>query len=88
MMHTAILENTKMGTFHPMPFRASPRPSEDYEVGEVCRHRSVGHLTEGLNSLEDALEMIETAPDLVYANLVISWDGEVSPHCTNYFKAV
>lgn len=79
-MHAALLKNTRTGRFHPMPFRPSPRPSDDAEPGKVCRHRSIGHHTDGFASKDAALAFIQAegwTPTVVY-----EWDGTGIPATT------
>lgn len=86
MHHTAILENTATGRFHPMPFRPSPRPSEGVpDIGVVCRHKSIGHHTEGFASLAEAEAHIMGNQNMWPAYTVYEWDGSSVPATTGYF---
>ena len=82
MHHVAILKNTATGRFHPMPFRAAPRPSDDVDVGSICRHRSIGHPTEGFRDLASAQAYLAECKTFWPTTLVIEWDGEGIPATT------
>jgi len=57
---TGILKNTSTGRFHPISFRMAPRPSETVEDSlDGCRHKSIGHHTEGFDTIEGAKEWIQ-----------------------------
>lgn len=79
-MHAAILHNTRTGRFHPMPFRASPRPSDDVEPGKPCRHRSIGHHTEGFPTEDAARVFIAQSGWTAFG--VHDWDGTGMPATT------
>jgi len=81
-MYAAILKNEATGRYHPVLFRASPRPSDDPSPDRVCRHRSSGHHTDGFETLEAAEEMIGSDRDLVPTGLVMGWDGRGVPATT------
>ena len=51
-----ILKNIKNKTFHPIIYRESPFPGDECKV---IRYKSVGHRTEGLNSMIEAVKDIE-----------------------------
>lgn len=74
--HTAILKNERTGRFHPVAFRASPRPSD---TGDVVRHKSIGHHTDGFATLEEAMAFIEESPVMVSMGAVFSWSGDDVP---------
>lgn len=83
---TTILRNTATERYHPMPFRPSPRPSDDMSDG-YCRYRSIGHHTEGFDTLKDAIAHITESPNaLIPTGVLIEWDGESSPHSTMDFQ--
>jgi hypothetical protein len=82
VIYAAILKNKATGQYHPILFRASPRPSDDFETGRVCRHRSSGHHTEGFGTVEEAQEMIWQSPNLTDADLLLTWDGQEMPATT------
>jgi hypothetical protein len=71
-----ILKNTKKGTFHPILFRASPRPSDD--CLQHCRYKSAGHHTHGVTPLEHAREFLAEQKQKD-TGLVWEWDGEDVP---------
>ena len=79
MLHTQILHNTTNNTYHPMPFRASPRPSETLVVGETCRHKSIGHHTKGFQTLDEAVAHIKENEMLVMHEGLLEWDGDGIP---------
>lgn len=79
MRYAAILKNDGTGRYHPILFRPAPRPSDDVEKGKACRHRSLGHHTDGFDTVEDARGMIRQSPDLVDADLLLTWDGKGVP---------
>ena len=82
MIYAAILKNDTTGRFHPILFRASPRPSDDPEPGRNCRHRSSGHHTDGFDTQAEAEEMISSNPSLSGTGLILEWDGQEVPATT------
>lgn len=82
MIYAAILKNDATGRFHPILFRASPRPSDDWEPGRVCRHRSSGHHTDGFDTVDEAQGMISSEPALKDTGFVLEWDGVEIPATT------
>jgi hypothetical protein len=82
---TTILINSKTEKYHPMPYRPAPRPS-DPDKG-VMRFRSIGHHTEGFDTLEAAKAFVNEDPELVLVGMVEYWDGVCSPHSTMEFDS-
>jgi hypothetical protein len=82
LRYAAILKNDDTGRYHPILFRPAPRPSDDVEEGKACRHRSVGHHTDGFDTVEKAQEMVGQRPDLFDTGLLLTWDGFETPACT------
>lgn len=72
-----ILINKKTRRFHPIVFRPAPRPSESF--GEPCRHKSIGHHTEGFDTREEANAEIESQPSWNQTGCVWEWSGEDIP---------
>lgn len=82
---TTILVDIRNDRYHPMPYRPCPRPSEGVPaVGTVCRHKSIGHHTEGFATMEEAEKHIEEK-EWWPAYVVEAWDGVESPHNIMYF---
>ena len=73
-IHASIVMNIREERYHPMPFRCSPRPSDDLVVGKLCRHKSIGHHTVGFATLEEAeTHICDNGWHPTYA--VEAWDG-------------
>ena len=85
MYHTAILVNEKTGRFHPMPFRPAPLPSENPELGEVCRHKSIGHHTVGFAAMEEAVAHIKADDNYWPSYEILGWDGDSTPASISYY---
>lgn len=83
MLPTIILKNTSNNTFHPMPFRCAPKPSETYGF---VRHKSIGHHTDGFASFEEAKQFIDDNVSMYYEGMILSWDGSEIPACVLYFE--
>ena len=75
---TAILKNNSTNRFHPMPFRQSPRPSDD-PSSPVCRHKSIGHHATGFETIEEAQEYILKEEFMWPTGDVFEWDGKDIP---------
>lgn len=74
---TLMLHDRSTDRFHPMPFRAVPRPSD--EPGDTtCRHRSIGHHTFGFADRAEADKFCAERGWVVFDTL--TWDGRSSPH--------
>lgn len=80
--HVAIVKNTATGRFHPMLFRPAPRPSDDVACGTICRHRSIGHHTEGFPDLASAEGYVADCETFRPIALVFEWSGENTPATT------
>lgn len=88
MYPTTVMKNTATGRFHPISYRPAPRPSEsaDLGAGTVCRHKSIGHHTDGFDTLEEAVEWIEKNEGARYVDTLEGWDGEPgTAHNVSYF---
>ena len=81
MYPTVILHNVKLDRFHPMPFRMYPMPGGS----DLPRYKSIGHHTEGFETLEQAKEYISKNHDFKNTNELWPWDGESSPHSVHFF---
>lgn len=81
--HAGILRNTATGRFHPIFFRPAPKPSETGE--KVCRHKSIGHHTDGLDTIEKARDFINST-NSEDSGLVWEWDGTDVPAMTWLFE--
>jgi hypothetical protein len=77
------LHNKVRGTFHPIVFRPSPRPSDGEDT--TCRFRSAGHHTEGFATFELAKDLVSKNPKWKECGIVWSWDGVSSPHMSQDF---
>lgn len=76
--HASILIDIRKDRYHPMVFRAAPRPSEDVVVGKPCRHKSIGHHTAGFATMEEAEKHI-SENDFKPTYIVEAWDGQDVP---------
>ena len=81
-MHATIIKNETTNTFHPCPFRISPRPSDD--TGFV-RHKSIGHHTNGFSTLELAKEHI-VDQKWKWDGTITNWDGNGVPALIRDYK--
>ncbi len=79
MYPTGHLKNTKTGRYHPISFRCAPRPSDNEVTDDTVRYKSVGHHSEGLNTLEESKAFVASNPDMKEMDLVWEWDGEGVP---------
>lgn len=79
--HVVILHNTKTDTHHLMPFRPAPRPSDDLFPGGLCRHKSIGHHTDGFPTLQAAEDYIAENREMFWpTGVLLSWTGEGVPN--------
>jgi len=81
---TGILHNTKTGRFHPITFRIAPMPG-NAEQGPAYRHKSLGHHTEGFDTLEQAQEWVTNDPNCDDRGTTYLWDGEGIPAMVDWF---
>lgn len=83
-----IAENKQDGTYHPILFYPSPKPSE-YD-DEYWRHYSYAHLTEGFQSFQDAYdwasEHASEDGNLEFVDITIVYDGLDQSTKIYYFK--
>lgn len=77
--HVAIIVNTTVERYHPMPFKPMPRPSDRFMPGELCRHKSIGHHTVGFATLAEAEVEISSHANWWQTGLLFSWDGSDVP---------
>ena len=80
-----ILKNTSTGLFHPIVFRIAPLASRADEDSGALRHRSRGHLTVGLGSLELAQAWIAARENSVDCGTIWEWDGKGIPVIVLWF---
>jgi hypothetical protein len=83
-----IAEDTQGGTYHPILFYPSPKPSEYDE--DYWRHYSYAHLTEGFASFEEAYkwasEHASEDGNLEFVDVTISCNGLTGTSVVYYFK--
>lgn len=83
-----VMEDKQHGTYHPVLFYPSPKPSEHND--EYWRHYSYAHLTNGFTTLIEAVQWAhEHANDddnLEYINVTIACDGVSDKSMVYYFK--
>lgn len=83
-----IMEDKQGGTYHPILFYPSPKPSE-YD-DEYWRYYSYAHLTEGFKSAVEAInwamEHAKEDDNLEYADVTIIVDGMSGSSMVHYFK--
>lgn len=84
-MHAGVLVNLATQRFHPIIFRPAPRPSEDVCVGRVCRHKSIGHHTEGFGTFDEAVAWIEADERYWPSYSLHEWDGNEVPASIAFF---
>lgn len=85
MYPTGYLKNEKTGRFHPILFRPAPPPSGDDDL-MAQRYRSIGHHTDGFDSIEAAHEFVKNETAMTDVGVVWSWDGEGIPAMTEWFS--
>ncbi len=83
---TAILENTATKRFHPISYRLAPLPGNDTGQGGKFRHKSIGHHTDGFDTLESANQWIKENDNATYYKEIILWDGEGIPADIHWFE--
>jgi len=87
---TGILRNTKTDRYHPVPFRRAPMPGNADATMQAQRYRSIGHHTEGFDTLDDARAYIAANNNencrLIDAGVVWEWDGEGVLAMTEFFS--
>jgi hypothetical protein len=64
--------------YHPILYSAKPMASETPRFGELCRHKSTSHHTEGFATIEEAVADIE-AKGLSPTFYFVEWDGTGVP---------
>jgi hypothetical protein len=86
MFPAGILKNTLTGQFHPIVFRPAPMASgSDIDSGAL-RHRSIGHRTDGFDSIEEATAHIDNTEGWHNTGLLWSWNGLGTPALTLWFQ--
>ena len=79
------LKNTTTGRFHPISFREAPMP---YGVGKrnvAQRYRSIGHHTEGFDTIKAARKWVSEQEHTVDVNRIWEWDGKDVPAMVEWF---
>lgn len=76
-----ILTNTATGRFHPIVFRMAPLPGDS----DIPRYKSMGHHTDGFDSLEDAEKHIALQSEWTDTGRRWEWSGEDVPAMVEYF---
>ena len=86
MKHPAgILTNGKTGRFHPIIFRRAPLPSEGWDETKVQRHKSIGHHTDGFETMDEAEAHIKSEQSWNDTGARWSWTGEDIPALVHWF---
>lgn len=80
-----ILKNTQTGRFHPIVFRPAPMPGGADAESNAMRHKSLGHHTNGLDTIEAANDWIAQQGSMVNAGVVYDWDGVGVPAMVEWF---
>ncbi len=85
---TGVLENAQTNRFHPISFRCSPAPSGPMEFNgtKLERHKSLGHHTEGFDTIEEAQEWIKNHESCEFMGDVWLWDGTDIPAMVQWIK--
>jgi hypothetical protein len=81
---TGILQNLQTNRWHPISFRQAPMPG-NAETGPAYRHKSVGHHTEGFDTLEQAQDWVKANPNCDDRGTIYAWDGEGTPAMVEWF---
>jgi|GEM_PF-3985947 len=85
MFPTCLLKNTATGRFHPISFRPAPLPGGS----SIPRYKSIGHHTEGFDSVEAAKEWVTTkvveGKAVDKTTTVVDWDGNGIPAMVEFF---
>ena len=82
---TGILKNTATGRFHPISFRPAPAPSSSPE-DSAERYKSLGHHTDGFDTLEAAKGWIGQRDTMEDTGTVWEWDGTDIPAMVQRFS--
>jgi hypothetical protein len=82
-----ILKSTKTEKFHPIVFRRAPMPGGADDNMYAQRYRSMGHHTEGFDTLEAAQAYIEEQSGWKDCGAVWAWDEEEVPTMTEWFSS-
>ena len=82
---TGILKNTATNRFHPISFRYAPPPSGDLSDG-TKRYKSVGHHTDGFDTIEQAIEFVKSIPEFELMDLAWEWDGIDVPAMVQWLR--
>jgi hypothetical protein len=73
-----LLKHFETGKYHPVPFRRYPFPGQKELSGNIGRYKSIGHLPDGLESLEAALEYMKNYEEATMdfsTGEIFEWDG-------------
>jgi hypothetical protein len=73
--HACVLLNTATGRFHPILFRMAPLPGGS----NVPRWKSIGHHTDGFDTIEQAIAYIKDNEDCRMFGIIYLWDGKDVP---------
>lgn len=86
MYPSGILKNAKTGRYHPIVFRRAPMPSEGFaDQNQVQRHKSIGHHTDGFDTIEQAEDHLRQSPETEDKGARWDWDGETMPALVHWF---
>lgn len=85
MYPTGILKNEKTGRYHPIPFRWAPLPGGKDADMTAQRYKSIGHHTDGFDTIEEAKANISKNEACDYVGMVWNWDGEGTSAMTQWF---
>lgn len=85
-----ILKNTATGRFHPILFRMAPMPGNADADMAAQRYRSLGHHTDGFDTLEAAKAHMAEKRDnciVIDTGREWEWDGADVPALVEFFLA-
>ena len=78
-----MLMNMATGRFHPIIFRYAPPPSGD--CSNAGRYKSIGHHTDGFDTMDAALAYVGEHPAWVWTGITWQWNGEGIPAMVEWF---
>lgn len=79
-----MLFNTATGRYHPIIFQPLPLPG-GAQIQGGGRYRSLGHHTEGFDTIEAALESVKKDGRLRVVDRTWEWDGVSVPAMIEFF---
>lgn len=73
-----LLRHIETGKFHPVPFKRYPFPGGAELSNGVDRYKSIGHLPDGLDTFDLAIEYMKNyeKAEMDFSNgEIVEWDG-------------